>query len=164
MLLQGPYSAIAGLNLAKIIFDSPMNPDTLTETIQKGFRVTLGAASFLAETLQNSQKRDQNLDKLRVENLSELSEEWAVEGAQKEQEARNFVESVIGQSTSAGPSASSGPNGPAMPTVPTNSASEGGPSAGGVPVNIQMELDLLKSQLIEIRLELEKANQGDGVE
>ncbi|MGF1538491.1 MAG: hypothetical protein ACFB4J_18675 [Elainellaceae cyanobacterium] len=125
-----------------------MNPDTLTETIQKGFRVTLGAASFLAETLQDAQKRDENLGKLRVENLATLSNEWAVEGAQKEQEARSFMESVIGQSQ---------PNGPSVPTVQTT-ATGGSTAAGSIPGELQTDLDILKQQLVEIRTELEKAN------
>ncbi len=132
-----------------------MNPDTLTETIQKGFRLTLGAASFLAETLQDDRKRDENLSKLRVENFSTLSDEWAVEGAQKEQEARSFVESVIGQA------ASSGPNMPTVSTPPTSSSSAA--AAGGIPTEIQIDLNLLKNHLAEIRSELEKSNLDDSV-
>lgn len=131
-----------------------MNPDNLAETLQNGFRVTLGAASFLAETLQDSQKRDENLSKLRVENLTMLSDEWAVEGARKEEEARTFVESVIGQTAS--------PNGPSMPTAPSSTSARGG-TAGtvSVPTEIQIELDVLKTQLSEIRMELEKANMDE---
>lgn len=127
-----------------------MNPDNLAETLQNGFRVTLGAASFLAETLQDSQKRDENLGKLRAENLAMLSDEWAVEGARKEEEARTFVESVMGQA---------GPNGPPMPTAPTTAPSPGdAPATVSVPPDIQAELDILKTQLAEIRIELEKDN------
>ncbi|MGB3615331.1 MAG: hypothetical protein WBA10_16175 [Elainellaceae cyanobacterium] len=131
-----------------------MNPDNLAETLQNGFRVTLGAASFLAETLQDSQKRDENLSKLRVENLTMLSDEWAVEGARKEEEARTFVESVIGQTAS--------PNGLSMPTAPSSTSARGG-TAGtvSVPTEIQIELDVLKTQLSEIRMELEKANMDE---
>ena len=126
-----------------------MNPDNLAETIQAGFRVTLGAASFLAETIQDSQKRDANLSKLRVENLTTVSDEWAVEGARKEEEARAFVEGVINNQAS--------PNGPTMPTAPTTDAA----NVVSVPLEIQAELDILKAQLAEIRSELEKENNQD---
>ncbi|MEO0406691.1 MAG: hypothetical protein AAF289_05010 [Cyanobacteria bacterium P01_A01_bin.135] len=126
-----------------------MNPDNLAETIQTGFRVTLGAASFLAETIQDSQKRDENLSKLRVENMTTLSDEWVVEGARKEEEARAFVESVINSQTSA-----SSPN---MPTPPTTESS----AAVGVPPEVQIELEVLKTQLAKIRAELEKENSQD---
>jgi len=71
-----------------------MNSDNLTQVLQKGFRVTLGATSFAIETLQDSQKRDENLAKLQYENLTQLADEWALKGEMTEREARNFVDTI----------------------------------------------------------------------
>ena len=76
-----------------------MNPDNLTQVIQKGFRVTLGATSFFMETLQDSNKRDENLHKLNSD-FNQLTEEWAERGEMTEQEARNFVDTILNQQNS----------------------------------------------------------------
>lgn len=76
-----------------------MNPDNLTQVIQKGFRVTLGATSFFMETLQDSSKRDENLNRLNSD-FNQLTEEWAERGEMTEQEARNFVDTILNQQNS----------------------------------------------------------------
>ena len=73
-----------------------MNPDDLTQIIQKGFHLTLGATSFFMETLQNSSKRDENLNKLNSD-FNQLTEEWAQRGERTEREARNFVDTILNQ-------------------------------------------------------------------
>ena len=73
-----------------------MNPDDLTQIIQKGFHLTLGATSFFMETLQNSSKRDENLNKLNSD-FNQLTEEWAQRGEMTEREARNFVDTILNQ-------------------------------------------------------------------
>ena len=73
-----------------------MNPDNLTQIIQKGFHLTLGATSFFMETLQNSSKRDENLNKLNSD-FNQLTEEWAQRGEMTEREARNFVDTILNQ-------------------------------------------------------------------
>jgi len=73
-----------------------MNPDNLTQIIQKGFHLTLGATSFFMETLQNSSKRDENLNKLNSD-FNQLTEEWAQRGERTEREARNFVDTILNQ-------------------------------------------------------------------
>lgn len=76
-----------------------MISDNLTQVLQQGFRVTLGATSFVIETLQDSEKRDENLAKLKSENLTQLTDEWAQKGEMTEREARNFVDTILsGQS------------------------------------------------------------------
>ena len=76
-----------------------MNPDNLTQIIQKGFHLTLGATSFFMETLQNSSKRDENLNKLNSD-FNQLTEEWAQRGEMTEREARNFVDTILNQQNS----------------------------------------------------------------
>ncbi len=68
-----------------------MNSDNLTQLLQQRFRITLGATASLVETLQDPQKRNQNLSDLRSE-LNHLTQEWAEKGEVTEQEARNFVD------------------------------------------------------------------------
>ncbi|MEB3357206.1 MAG: hypothetical protein VKK04_10795 [Synechococcales bacterium] len=120
-----------------------MNPDTITESIQKGFRVTLGAASFLVETIQDPVRRDENLAKLQNSDFAVLSEEWAIEGEKREQEARSFVDSVIAQQQG------NQPNGSA-----TN-ISSGMPSSVTIPIDLQSDLRELIVQLAELRVELQ---------
>ena len=127
-----------------------MNTDNIVQMMQKGFHVTLGAASFLVDTAvtPSQEQRETNLSKLQSGNLDSLTEEWAVTGEQKEQEAKTFVESVLPQGnfpdiTFPGFSApSSGDS-----TASTNS----GPS---VPTDIQQDLEALMTELSEIRATL----------
>ncbi len=125
-----------------------MNPDTLVQTLQRGFRVTLGATASLIEILQDPQRRDENLSKL-TQDFSELSEEWAMKGEVTEQEARNFVENLV--------STPPKPDSYGSPTVYEP------PSSGSVPTaGVQTEIRELTQQLASIRLELEKLREQDG--
>lgn len=78
-----------------------MNVDNVTEFFQKGFRVSLGATSFLAETIQDPNKREENLQKLNSNfnsmDFTELTEELAEKGEFTEQEARKFVDNILQQ-------------------------------------------------------------------
>ncbi|MGA7935713.1 MAG: hypothetical protein WCA35_19340 [Kovacikia sp.] len=126
-----------------------MNSDTIVQLLQKGFRVTLGATATLVEVLQNPQKREENLAKLRME-WSQLSEEWAEKGEVTEQEARNFVDSFLSKQrepTAAGNSEAASPSYPA-----------GTPAA---PPDIQIELQELTAQIATIRAEIEKLRNPD---
>ena len=76
-----------------------MNPVNLTQLLQRGFRVTLGATSFFIETVQDSSKRDENLNKLSSD-FNQLTDEWAERGEMTEQEARNFVDTKLYQQNS----------------------------------------------------------------
>ena len=71
-----------------------MNTDNLTQLLQQSFRLTLGATASLVETLQDPQKRTDNLDRMQSE-LSHLATEWAAKGEMTEQEARNFVNNFL---------------------------------------------------------------------
>ncbi|HEY9865704.1 MAG TPA: hypothetical protein V6D21_16150 [Candidatus Obscuribacterales bacterium] len=73
-----------------------MNAEKLTHLFHQGFRVTLGATSSLIELLQNPYKRNENLGKIQSQ-FSELTEEWAEKGKMTEQEARNFVDTILSQ-------------------------------------------------------------------
>ena len=72
-----------------------MNPDNLPQMLQTGFYLTLGATSFLLETLQDPQKREENLDKLRQPDLGLLADELLEKGEMTDREARNFVDTIF---------------------------------------------------------------------
>jgi polyhydroxyalkanoate synthesis regulator phasin len=116
-----------------------MTSDNFVQLVQKSFRVTLGATASLVEVLQDSAKRDENLSKLNQE-WSELSAQWAQKGEVTEQEARNFVDTLLSQRTQTSTPGTSG-------TTATT------PSA---PPDIQLELQELTAQIIAMRAELEQ--------
>src|SRR5512136_129673 len=127
-----------------------MNPDTVTEFLQKGFRVTLGATSTLIESLQDPQKGAQTLSKMQSD-FGGLTEEWAEKGALTEREARNFVDTLLTQQGQPAP----GDTTPTAGTTVTTSAS---------PVTEpedQKDLRELTAQIAALRAELEKLQKQD---
>ncbi|MBE9183424.1 hypothetical protein IQ270_01450 [Microcoleus sp. LEGE 07076] len=74
-----------------------MNPDNLPQMLQTGFHLTLGATSFLIDTLQDPLKREENLDKLKQSDLSLLADELLEKGEMTDREARNFVDTIFSQ-------------------------------------------------------------------
>lgn len=117
-----------------------MNPDILTQTIQKGFRIGLGATASLLESLQDPQKWSENVNKLTTD-PNQLTEEWAEKGETTEREARNLVENLLQQpiSTEVRPVTETSPT-PAQQTI-------------------QQELHALTTELAAIRTELEAFNK-----
>ncbi|MBW4491974.1 MAG: hypothetical protein KME26_02485 [Oscillatoria princeps RMCB-10] len=127
-----------------------MNPDTVTEFLQKGFRVTLGATSTLIESLQDPQKGAQTLSKMQSD-FGGLTEEWAEKGAVTEREARNFVDTLLTQQGQPAPGDTTSTAG----TTVTTSAS---------PVTEpedQKDLRELTAQIAALRAELEKLQKQD---
>ena len=124
-----------------------MNANDLTQQLQKGFHVTLGATTALVESLQDSQKREENIAKLSQE-WSLLSAEWEEKGANTEQEARNFMSSLLSQ--------------PGNPTTPSSTSAPNSTSSGpSAPPAIQLELQELTAQIAAMRAELEKLRNQD---
>jgi polyhydroxyalkanoate synthesis regulator phasin len=118
-----------------------MNSDTLTQLLQKGFRVTLGATATLVEAIQDPQHRDANLSRLTSE-LSQLAEEWEVKGTTTEQEARSFVDRLWQQQQSA------------TATAPAPSPAAGSPA-------MQQDLQSLTAEIAAMRAELERLRAQD---
>lgn len=127
-----------------------MNSDNLTQLLQQGFRVTLGATASLVETLQDPQKRSNNLDSIQSE-LSHLASEWAAKGEMTEQEARNFVNNLLNQLRNQAPSPTPGASSSTVTTTPPQAA----------PPDVELELQELTAQLAAIRTELEKLQNPD---
>ncbi|MDY7022188.1 MAG: hypothetical protein SWJ54_12650 [Cyanobacteriota bacterium] len=127
-----------------------MNANNITDILHQGFRVTLGATSSAIEMLQDSQKRNENLEKIQFQ-WSELAQEWAEKGEQTEQEARKFVDTIIEQrtdSTTAGTSSTSS----SSVTVTPVSSSE---------VDSAQEIQELTNQIAALRQELEGLRGSD---
>jgi polyhydroxyalkanoate synthesis regulator phasin len=124
-----------------------MNSDTILQLVQKGFRVTLGATASLIETLQDPQRRNENLYRLRVE-LNQLAEEWAAKGEMTEQEARNFVDTILSQRA-------------AQSSDEAYSPSSGTGTATAAPPDVQLDLQELTAQIAAMRAELERLREQD---
>lgn len=123
-----------------------MQSDNLTQLLQKGFHITLGATSFLIETLQDAEKREDNLRKLRTD-MNGLTEDWVQKGESIEQEARNFVDTIV-----------DGHNQPTQ-TSESETATASPPT---VPIDIQrQEIQELTAQVAALRAELEKLQVQD---
>lgn len=123
-----------------------MNSDTLIQLLQKGFRISLGATAALVEVLQDPQRRTENLSKIQAE-LSELAEIWAAKGEMTEQEARNFVDTLIAQRTAQ-------QNASSASATRTTTAPSTSP-------DMQLDLQELTEQIAAIRAELEKLREQD---
>jgi len=126
-----------------------MNPDNLPQMLQTGFHLTLGATSFLIETLQDPLKREENLDKLKSD-LGELASELLEKGEMTDREARNFVDTIFSQqgnrenadSESVSPKQSD-----AATDVPPDSV---------VQPDVKLEIQELTAHMAALRVELEK--------
>lgn len=127
-----------------------MNSNNLTHLLQQGFRVTLGATAAIVETLQDPQKRSENLSQLQSE-LSSLTVEWAAKGEMTEQEARYFVDNLLNQLGNQRPDTVSDP----YPTTVNTTSTQ------VTPPHVKLELQELTLQIAAIRAELEQMrNQG----
>jgi polyhydroxyalkanoate synthesis regulator phasin len=105
--------------------------------LQKGFHIGLGATTSLLESVQDSDKRTENLSQLRL-GVDELAQLWDQKGQKTEQEARTFVDTLFPQGSAAAPA-------PAAASTGDQSRTQ-----------TQTELEELTQQLAEIRSELEQ--------
>lgn len=126
-----------------------MNPDMVTEFLKKGFHVTLGATTSVVESLQDSQKREENISQLNL-GIDQLSQIWADKGEITESEARKMIDGVATQY---------GVNANPMSSGSSTSPSATSPS---IDPSLQQELKTLTNQLANIRLELtQMGSQND---
>ncbi|MBE7379864.1 MAG: hypothetical protein F6J95_000450 [Leptolyngbya sp. SIO1E4] len=129
-----------------------MNPDTLTETIQKGFRVTLGATASLMDAIRDPQGSQAKFSAIGTD-VELLTQELEAKGADTEREARAIVDSMMGQMGQM-------PN-PFVQT-PASNATVDTVARPVTDASMQMELDALTQELSALRQEIEtlKAQQG----
>ncbi|MGK7898843.1 MAG: hypothetical protein AB4372_35815 [Xenococcus sp. (in: cyanobacteria)] len=76
-----------------------MENTNLLQIAQQGFRMTVGAATSLVETVQNPQKRSEMLSQMQAD-LSQKTQEWSEKGEVTEQEARKFLDSLFDRQSS----------------------------------------------------------------
>lgn len=119
-----------------------MNPDTLTQTIQKGFRVTLGATASLVDAIRDPQGSQARFSEVGndMERLTALLE---ARGADTEREARGVVDELMTQI----------PN-PFNPT-PASEATVDTVARPVVDATVQAELTALTAELSTLRQEIE---------
>ncbi|MEM7602000.1 MAG: hypothetical protein AAF357_11375 [Verrucomicrobiota bacterium] len=122
-----------------------MNPETLTEAIQKGFRVTLGATASLVEAIQDPQKSQEKFSAV-GNDFDLLTQEFEAKGTDTEREARAVVDSLMGQMGQL-------PN-PFAPT-PASEATVDTYASPVADVSLQTELDSLTQELLTLREEIE---------
>ena len=129
-----------------------MNPETLTETIQKGFRVTLGATASLVDAFRDPQASQEKFGA--ITDFDVLTQELEAKGAVTEQEARTVVDSVMSQMGQM-------PN-PFAPT-PASEATVDTYASPVADAAMQSEVDALTQELSTLRQEIEtlKAQQGN---
>jgi polyhydroxyalkanoate synthesis regulator phasin len=130
-----------------------MNPETLTETIQKGVRVTLGATASLVDALRDPQASQEKFGN--ISDFEVLSQELEAKGTDAEREARAVVDSLVSQIGQV-------PN-PFAPTPASEATVETYASPIGDP-SVQTDLEALTQELSTLREEVEalkKSQQGD---
>jgi polyhydroxyalkanoate synthesis regulator phasin len=135
-----------------------MNATDLTQILQKGFYITLGATASLLEMLQDPAKREQNLSSLR-EDIDSLAQELAEKGAVTEAEAKNFVDTLISRQINKNQPTSNSPDTSQTDatnftnmTVNTTASTVGEKS-------VPEDLKELTQQLADLRAELESIRQ-----
>ncbi|MGD1867534.1 MAG: hypothetical protein ACFB0D_23540 [Phormidesmis sp.] len=133
-----------------------MNSDSLLELIQKGYRVTLGAASTAVEAVQDPQRTADEFSAIGTD-WERLADKLEVRGALTEKEARDFVEGVTSQMPEPFRSASS-PFTSGEPAEPPTVTTVATPV---VDTELQAEVTSLTEELIAIRQEIEALKNKD---
>ncbi|HEY9736385.1 MAG TPA: hypothetical protein V6D06_08885 [Trichocoleus sp.] len=129
-----------------------MNSETLTETLQKGFRLTLGATASLIEAMQDPQASGQKFSELGTD-VNRLAEELEAKGEVTEREARQMVDTLLSQMPNPFSQSNSSPPPRTVNTIATPITDP----------SIQPDLEDLTRQLAEIRQEIEiLKQQGQG--
>jgi polyhydroxyalkanoate synthesis regulator phasin len=125
-----------------------MNPDNLPQMLQTGFHLTLGATSFLIETLQDPLKREENLDKLKSD-FGQLADELLEKGEMTEREARNFVDTIFSQ-----PGHRENADSESVSPKQSDTATDAPPDLVVQP-NVKLEIQELTAHMAALRAQLE---------
>ena len=115
----------------------------LSEWLEKGLRLTLGASSVAVESLQDARLRETTLNRLQTD-FAGLTQEWVDKGKITEQEARQFVETLLSQGLAN------------INATPASSATVN-TTATTVPATLQDELKELTAQVVALRQALENS-------
>jgi polyhydroxyalkanoate synthesis regulator phasin len=125
-----------------------MDSNNIFQTVQKGFRVTVGATASVVETLQNPQKRADVFSELQTE-LSQKTEEWSIKGEETEEEARRMLDVFLRRQN--------------WQTANSNQSESYNNATNNTNVseNIQSEIQDLTEQIVNLRNELEELRKSD---
>jgi polyhydroxyalkanoate synthesis regulator phasin len=123
----------------------------LSQMVQKGFRVTLGAASTLIEAIQDPQAQSQKYSEIGTD-FNRLSADLAEKGEVTEREARRFVDDLAAQLPEP---FSRFTNPPASDRTVTAIAMP------IVDITVQSDLQALTEELTQIRQEIEQLRQAE---
>ena len=126
-----------------------MNLDNLPQMLQTGFHLTLGATSFLIETLQDPLKRSENLDKLTRSDLGLLADELLEKGEMTDREARNFVDTIFSQ-----PGARENAESESVSHQQSDTVTDTPPESVVQP-DVKLEIQELTAHMAALRAELE---------
>ncbi|MEQ9670054.1 hypothetical protein [Coleofasciculus sp. G2-EDA-02] len=126
-----------------------MSSNNIQDVFQTGFRVSLGATTSLIESLQDQQKREENLSLLNLDFNQQVAE-LSKKGEKTEQEAQRLIEQIFNQMNQ--------PTESATPSTPRDSGSS---STGTTSRSTQQELEELTVQIALIRTELEQMRNPD---
>jgi polyhydroxyalkanoate synthesis regulator phasin len=113
------------------------------DIVQQGFRVTVGAAASLVETIQDPNKRDITISEFRTE-LQNRTTEWSEKGEMTEQEARKFLENILQKNKSSDPGSQE------IVTTATEVKDQ----------DVENEIKVLTQQIVVLKTELEALRQG----
>lgn len=127
-----------------------MNHNNIQDVLQTGFRVSLGATTSLIESLQDQQKREENLSLLNLDFDQQVAE-LSKKGEKTQQEAQRLIEQMFSQTNQPTDSA----------TTATSSDRTSTSSTGITSRNTQQELEELTVQIALIRTELEQIRNAD---
>lgn len=135
-----------------------MNTNTLIELFQKGYRVTLGAASSAVEAVQDPQRAADEFSEVGTD-FQRLADKLEVRGALTEKEARDFVEGMAGQMPEPFRSFSANFPQSGTPDAPRTVTTVATPI---VDTALQAEVESLTAELVAMREELETLRQQNG--
>jgi prefoldin subunit 5 len=127
-----------------------MNSNNIQDALQTGFRVSLGATTSLIESLQDEQKREENLSLLNLD-FNQQVVELSKKGEKTEQEAQRLIGQMFSHRNQ--------PTDSATPSTPSDSGST--PPTGTTSRSTQQELEELTVQIALIRTELEQMRNPD---
>ena len=125
-----------------------MNSENLVQTIQMGFRIGVGATASLIESLQDSRKREENLETLKLD-WEQIANKMAEKGESTEREARNFVDTLVEKGTSTDLQSPMGTSPDFEPVIREDDA------------EVKTELETLTEQIVNLRKELEQLRQRE---
>ncbi len=134
-----------------------MNTDTIVELLQKGYRVTLGAASSAVEAVQDPQRAADEFSAVGTD-FNRLADKLEVRGALTEKEARDFMEGVVSQMPEPFRSVSSTFVQDTTPKEPRTVTTVATPV---IDSGLKAEVESLTAELIAMRKEIDELRQKD---